>query len=382
MRYIKRFTYAKASNNVSIKLKEVKFMLRKIRNIFWFPSIKYPNFERVNIKIQNANLTLAIVLSIFATTLITVMYILSFHFDEIKQNRFVYLFYLILSLTNMLLSLTVARKYPWLTTVLIYLSYSLYYMFGILIGPILDPSNKTVTFMVLLVFLPVLFMINPLHIFANTSIYVIIFIICCIFNEEGRILSADITDAIIFGILGSASGCIVNYMKIRGFILEEKLQEISRIDQLTQIRNRNAYEVEVDSIPTLCKHSLACIYIDVNGLHELNNEKGHELGDRMLKYIASEIKYAFTDKYTYRIGGDEFITFIPDKTEEEIQRMIKEMLEKIEAENYHVALGYEIAKIRHLSLDSLIKSAEGKMFRDKKRYYKDIANREIRNIDM
>ena len=102
----------------------------------------------------------------------------------------------------------------------------------------------------------------------------------------------------------------------------------------------------------------------------------------MLKYIASEIKYAFTDKYTYRIGGDEFITFIPDKTEEEIQRMIKEMLEKIEAENYHVALGYEIAKIRHLSLDSLIKSAEGKMFRDKKRYYKDIANREIRNIDM
>ena len=29
-----------------------------------------------------------------------------------------------------------------------------------------------------------------------------------------------------------------------------------------------------------------CVYIDANGLHELNNERGHEAGDLMLRFVA------------------------------------------------------------------------------------------------
>ena len=29
-----------------------------------------------------------------------------------------------------------------------------------------------------------------------------------------------------------------------------------------------------------------CVYIDANGLHELNNERGHEAGDLMLRFLS------------------------------------------------------------------------------------------------
>ena len=121
----------------------------------------------------------------------------------------------------------------------------------------------------------------------------------------------------------------------------------------------------------MCKSFLACIYIDVNGLHEINKEKGHEFGDKMLKQIALEVKNTLSDEFTYRIGGDEFISFIPDLSIEELEKIIDNMVKRIELENYHVAIGYEVASTRDLCLDALIKKADGKMFDNKTIYYKN-----------
>ena len=354
-------------------------MFNRLKNFFFYAGTDCIRFERVKNKIQKANLTMVIVLSAFAIVLIAAMYISSFNSEGVKQNRAVYLIGLILSVVILLLALTVGKRYIGITPVLISLSYTIYYMYGIMIGAVTDPDGKTVTFMVLLVFMPILFIARPVYITLATSVFVTIFIVLCTHNKVGAVLSVDIIDAVVFGILGVSSGSVINQMKVRGYVLEQKLQDISRFDQLTKTRNRNAFEVEQDSILSFCKHSLACIYMDVNGLHEVNNEKGHEYGDKMLKYIATEIKRAFSEELTYRVGGDEFIAFVPDKDESEIEQAIAEMNAEIEKEGYHVAVGFENSKSRHLCIDALIKAAESKMFCDKKRYYKDIANREVRN---
>ena len=354
-------------------------MFRKLKSNLFYAGVDRNSFDRIKPKIQKANLTMTTVLSAFATILITGMLISSFKTDGISQNKNVYILGLIMSLAILLMSATVARKYYSLVTWLIFLSYSIYYMYGILIGTVTDPNGKTVTFMVFLVIMPILFIDRPVHVFAVTVCYIIVFIILCFHSKSGAVLSVDIIDAIVFGILGVSSGFVVNHMKVRGYVFEQKLHEISHIDQLTQIRNRNAFEFERDSIPDLCKYSLAFVYFDVNGLHEANNEKGHDYGDKMLKYIASEIKNAFSENYTYRIGGDEFVAFVLDKTDSEIEKAISGIVEKIEKENYHVAVGYENTKLRSLFLDNLINDAEKKMLDNKKQYYKDIATRETRN---
>ena len=356
-------------------------MLREIKNAFVYAGVDRNSFERVRPQIQKANLTMTTILSLFATILIAAMLIASLAPSGVMQNKQVYLLGLIASLAILILSLTFAKRSDALVTWLVYLSYSIYYLYGILIGAITDPNGKTVTFMVMLVFMPILFIDRPIHIISVTGGYIVMFIILCFLNKEGAVLSVDVIDAVIFGILGSASAFVINHMKVKSFIMEQKLHEISKIDQLTQIKNRNAYEFERDSVPDKCKHSLAAIYIDVNGLHEINNEEGHDSGDKMLKFIASEVKNTFSEQFAYRIGGDEFVAFAPDKKDEELRLILDEMTKQIEKQNYHVAIGYEISKTKYCSVDYLINSAEKNMITDKKRYYKDIANRELRNAN-
>lgn len=55
--------------------------------------------------------------------------------------------------------------------------------------------------------------------------------------------------------------------------------------------------------------SAICVYIDANGLHELNNERGHEAGDLMLRFVAESLMEQFPKGSLYRVGGDEFVVF-------------------------------------------------------------------------
>ena len=79
---------------------------------------------------------------------------------------------------------------------------------------------------------------------------------------------------------------------------------------LTGLNNRNCYEWMIQTYPNMCKSSLSCIYIDVNGLHELNNTQGHKAGDDMLSYIAQVTQKYFGMQNAYRIGGDEFCVLL------------------------------------------------------------------------
>ena len=352
-------------------------MMKKIKDLLFYPvSSKY--YKQISRQIQNANSIMATVLSAMAIVLLTVMYILSHKFPEIKQIKNTYLVYVMISAFNLIISLTIAKKRQSITKLSIYLSYVLYYMFGIMIGTVFDPMDKTVTFIALLVFMPIPFIVPPINVIVITAIHIAIFIILCFHTKEGTILQADIIDSIIFGILGCTSGAIVNNMKVKNFILEYKLRELSFTDELTQIKNRNAYEFEKNSISNSCNNSLACIYIDVNELHEINNTKGHEYGDKMLKFIAKTIRNEFDRKYIYRLGGDEFIVFIPDREQKEITEKINKIIFKFDKNNYHISFGLEISSIEKLNFKKLVKTAEKKMFKNKKQYYKNI-NRQIRN---
>ena len=354
-------------------------VLAKLKNAFLYAGVDRLSFERVKPKIRYRNRVMTTVLSAIATVLIMIMFISSFEAEGVKQNRIVYALGILMSMFVLMLSVTLAKKHYWMITILVYASYSIYFMYGILIGTITDPLGKTVTFMVMLVFMPTLFIDRPVHVSLVTTLYVIVFIVLCMIYKKEPVISVDILDAIIYGILGIASGGVITHMKIRGFVSESQLEEIAKIDQLTQIKNRNAYEMEKDSMPEKCKYFLGCLFIDVNDLHELNNTKGHDFGDEMLIKIAAEVKEIFTDNVTYRMGGDEFLAFVLDKGKTEIEEKVNELIRRVEENDYHIATGYEVVRIKNISIDSLVKSAEEKMREDKDAYHEKNSNRGMRN---
>lgn len=150
------------------------------------------------------------------------------------------------------------------------------------------------------------------------------------------------------------------------------VREYGERDALTGLYNRNKYEEDLPKVQGCYEHSLACVYIDVNGLHELNNTKGHEAGDRMLKTVSRKIRDRFGEEYAYRIGGDEFVVFVPDQPEEVSGRLAEELIGFLKEDGYYISVG--IAWEENGAVDGLIKTAEKKMYIEKKKFYEQAVN--------
>ena len=147
-------------------------------------------------------------------------------------------------------------------------------------------------------------------------------------------------------------------------------EEKANIDALTGLQNRNRYEKYLKKLEG-SKDKLTCIYIDANGLHELNNSQGHFAGDQMLRFIADTLKVQFGEEHIYRIGGDEFIVMIPKMSGARLNECLKHFHESLERNDYHAAVGTSTYE-QGGNVDELIKNAEKDMYEAKKKYYEQI----------
>ncbi|MBQ2698073.1 MAG: sensor domain-containing phosphodiesterase [Clostridia bacterium] len=126
---------------------------------------------------------------------------------------------------------------------------------------------------------------------------------------------------------------------VSGFVLEElekrrllaELEEMSYIDVLTGLKNRNRYTrvlQEYESAPPL---TLGVIVLDINGLREINDTHGFAYGDRVLKQAAGILSEHFSGS-VYRIGGDEFTVLCENISREAFQFKVVELRAAFEAD--------------------------------------------------
>lgn len=121
--------------------------------------------------------------------------------------------------------------------------------------------------------------------------------------------------------------------------------------------NRNSYEKRLEKYSSKCNLMLACIYVDVNGLHEMNNTMGHAAGDKMLRYVGEKLQKEFGERNSFRIDGDEFVVFTADKNEEEVKTKIDHVQVLVEEKAYHISIGYSIGNTSETDISVLINSA-------------------------
>ena len=146
------------------------------------------------------------------------------------------------------------------------------------------------------------------------------------------------------------------------------IKERGERDSLTGLYNRNRYETDLNGYLESYNVSLCCIYIDLNGLHELNNTKGHDAGDQALREVAEQIKTSFGGETSYRIGGDEFLVFLADMPIGEVYRRSRDFKNALETKDIYVSMGIQY-ETRVTSMEALIKEAEKKMYAAKKEFY-------------
>ena len=88
---------------------------------------------------------------------------------------------------------------------------------------------------------------------------------------------------------------------------EERLREIAYTDQLTGIPNRAAYQQRADALGS-DQGPATVLFIDLDGFKAVNDELGHDAGDRLLTALAQALVEGLPAGVdAYRLGGDEFV---------------------------------------------------------------------------
>jgi diguanylate cyclase (GGDEF)-like protein len=102
--------------------------------------------------------------------------------------------------------------------------------------------------------------------------------------------------------------------RVRALLLHEA--ESARREPLTGLLNRSAFHA-VGQIETLrasrYRHPLAVIFIDLDRFKQLNDNRGHEVGDLALRAVAHALSGSLrSTDFVARLGGDEFGVILPE----------------------------------------------------------------------
>ena len=146
-----------------------------------------------------------------------------------------------------------------------------------------------------------------------------------------------------------------------------KLKNLSYVDSLTYAQNRNHFNEYLEQNRNKELHSLGVIYLDLNGLKEINDKMGHIAGDTLIISASYALQEIFLDN-SYRVGGDEFVVIEQDVSELLFFDQYAKLLKRMKELEISVSTGC-VWKETCPNLSETLQEADQKMYEDKKRYY-------------
>ncbi len=184
--------------------------------------------------------------------------------------------------------------------------------------------------------------------------------------------------------LNIVNNALKDEVKVRE-IIEKELEEVkiekdiateaSLHDLLTGLPNRALFYDRLEhGVEQAKRHgwNLAVMFLDLDNFKQINDEYGHDIGDKVLLTVAKKLKEnTRSDDSVCRLGGDEFLYLLMVvKNEREVTKIIKKLIKTIELpcddidQNLvvKVSIGVSLFPKNADNLEDLIKSADVAMY--------------------
>jgi diguanylate cyclase (GGDEF)-like protein len=152
------------------------------------------------------------------------------------------------------------------------------------------------------------------------------------------------------------------------------LTHLAYADGLTDLPNRSRYDKYMSDLDK-STDEYCIISLDLNGLKEINDKKGHAAGDKYLIEFASVLKQCFESKaFIARIGGDEFVAILKEEYFNQVETLITRLKDALEVKNVlypgyrrSVATGFAYStELNHRDSHSVYLLADKRMYESKK----------------
>jgi diguanylate cyclase (GGDEF)-like protein len=114
----------------------------------------------------------------------------------------------------------------------------------------------------------------------------------------------------------------------------ERVAHSARTDALTGIANRRAFDATVQALQDLPDRyrSVAVLLVDLDRFKEINDSRGHDAGDEVLRQVAASLATNLRDgDLVARLGGDEFAAVLPGAPLPAALSVARRMVEAVDA---------------------------------------------------
>ncbi|WP_151709946.1 sensor domain-containing diguanylate cyclase [Acinetobacter brisouii] len=158
---------------------------------------------------------------------------------------------------------------------------------------------------------------------------------------------------------------------------ENYLEYLGKHDVLTKLYNRSFYTEEINRLERSFIHPVSCIFLDMNGLKQTNDELGHDIGDGLLRRVGAVLNQVILNTpYTAsRVGGDEFVILMPSADEVATLSVLQTIQELFNIDNQYyssqpisISIGHATSQPNE-SIEALLKRADNDMYIKKKNHY-------------
>ena len=160
---------------------------------------------------------------------------------------------------------------------------------------------------------------------------------------------------------------------------EAEVRQLSLTDELTGLHNRRGFFWLANHQFKIARRTqiFCCLlFVDLDGLKQINDSLGHEIGDRIIIDTAQLLKKTFRESdIIVRIGGDEFVVFVstcyPENTDEFRPRLQVNIDRFNKEHNYSYQLSISVGATQcalneNVSLEQLLEEADKLMYEQKR----------------
>lgn len=173
---------------------------------------------------------------------------------------------------------------------------------------------------------------------------------------------------------------------------EQRLDKLANHDPLTGLANRSYFQVHLEHAIAQCLRSggqVSLLFIDLDRFKNINDSRGHEVGDQVLRIVAARLNEALrTDDFVARLGGDEFaVVMSHPKTQRAARRVALKLIEAlcapfdIDGNRYSISasIGISVCPDDGTDANTLLRQADLAMYKAKQKrggfeYFSDEMN--------
>jgi len=177
--------------------------------------------------------------------------------------------------------------------------------------------------------------------------------------------------------------------------MENRLAEAAITDDLTGLLNRRGFYTLANQqcrMADRTKRGLSLLFVDLDGMKQINDTLGHEAGDLALKDTADILRKTFRESdIIARMGGDEFAVLITEPSTGIEQVIMNHLKSNLASHNdmglreYELSLSMGVSNydpVLPCSVSDLLTRADALMYEDKKRIpYKPVYMNDRRSCE-